>query len=138
MDKKVMDLSKMNVLEMPERKNAGMEVRVNGRGELALGSTLFKKLFQEGKGAFVKYFYTDDYRVIAIQPGEEGDFRFPKSGMIKHQKYANKLEALGYRLPAKYSISWNEEVQAWVGELQEVSPAPLPGKKRRGNGTKSS
>lgn len=136
-NKKDIDLSQMNLLEMPERGNLGLEVRVNGSGELALSACLLKKLFGNDDNTFVKYYYTDDYRIIALQKGGEGDFKFPKSGRIKYQRYANKLETLGYKLPTKYRVEWNDKVQAWVGELQEVSPAPVSVSKRRGKNIKN-
>lgn len=132
MNKKNVDLSQMNLLEMPEKSNFRLEVCVTAKGELVLGAHLFKTLFGNDDEPFVKYYYTNDYRIIALQKGTKGDFKFPKSGRIKYQKYANKLEALGYKLPAKYRVEWNDKIQAWVGELQEVSQVPILKSKRHG------
>lgn len=137
MNTQKIDLSEMNLLEMPERGNRRKEVRVNEKGEIMLSAYLRQKIFDKEERHFIKYYYTDDYRTIALQASDDEGLKFPKSGKLKYQAYANKLEVLGYKLPVKYRVEWNEEIQAWVGTLQEVSPVQIFNTKRQNNNPKN-
>lgn len=129
MNENSIDLSKMNLLEMPERWNTVLEVRIKENGEIYICTRLIKKIFEKTGSSYIKFYYSDDYRTIALQGGSECDLKFTQSGKLKHQKYVNKFEELGYKLPAKYHVEWDEKMQAWIGKLQEVCPAPVPASK---------
>ena len=45
-----------------------------------------------------------------------------------------ELKSKGYKIPAIYDVEWNEEVQSWVGVLQEVAECPVLIKRGRKNG----
>lgn len=46
-------------------------------------------------------------------------------------EFAEKLEQIGYSLPAIYNIEWNEKASAWIGVLDEIEKAPKVVRKRK-------
>lgn len=73
---------------------------------------------------WVDFRHSEDYKTIAIRLGGEGDFKFPKAGVIKFKEWKEILQKFGYAIPAVYFMEWRQEDNMWIGRLQEVSEAP--------------
>lgn len=122
------DFSKMKHLKMPSKQGTEMAVSVTKSREISLNGKLLEKIRKMNPEALVCVDYTEDLRVIMIRnAGEDNDFRFGKNGRVKHKEFVGELEKLGYGIPARYVVEWDGEKEAWIGILQEVQNAPVPG-----------
>lgn len=69
--------------------------------------------------------HSEDYKILMIKADAKGFFKVPKNGRRKYRGWKEELQKLGYLLPAVYLFEWNSKEQIWVGELQEVTEAPV-------------
>lgn len=121
------DFSKMKHLKMPVKKGREMAVSVTKSREISLNGKLLQEIKKINSDAIVWVDYTEDGRAIMIRnAGEDNDFRFGKTGRVKHKEFVGELEKLGYGIPARYLVEWDIEKEAWIGILQEVQSAPMP------------
>lgn len=91
-----------------------LSVTVMPDGRLHLNGKLIEKL----NGPFIFFRYHRDGKQILIETLEEhqdGAYRLPKSGDIRGIELSRTLVALGFKLPAYYSVTWNEEACMWYG-----------------------
>lgn len=118
-------------LEPPLRWFETMTVRVSEKGEMILSARLRKVLCKDEKSKIeVKIDKTADFKIITIAQSEHPNYKFPKSGRMKHTKFAHELETRGYGIPAQYIVEWNEAAKKWIGVLEEVEEAPRCSRKR--------
>lgn len=118
-----LDLSTMILLERPlDSRNPGMVLRVTDKNFLSMNRVLLREIKEKIPTMLVKFFYQEDYKVIALQEGKDNEtsLKFHADGMLRHTEFVNQLREAGYQIPAKYNVEWNEREQAWVGILEEV------------------
>lgn len=118
-----LDLSAMVLLEKPlDSRNPGMVLRVTEKNFLSMNRVLLREIKEKNPSMLVKFYYQEDYKVIALQEGtdRETSIKFHADGMLRHTDFVNQLREAGYQIPAKYNVEWNEREQAWVGILEEV------------------
>ncbi len=76
------------------------------------------KLIEKISSSFIFFRIHSDGRQILIEPLKEqqaGAIRLPKSGDIKGTEVSRDLSSLGFKLPAYYSVVWNEGICMWHG-----------------------
>ena len=119
------DFSKTVHLTMPSKRGHEMAISVTKARDIVLNGRLLEEIRKTSPEAYVSFDYTQDERAVIItDAGEKNDFRFGKTGRVKHRQFAGELEKLGYAIPAKYHVEWDSEKDAWIGILQEVCNAP--------------
>ena len=96
-----------------------------------MSSGLKKKLQKDGNMLEINFETADELKLLKIFPVDSNGYRFPKNGRIKFMEFAEKLEQIGYSLPAIYNIEWNEKASAWIGVLDEIEKAPKVVRKRK-------
>ncbi len=109
-----------------ERRSDTMKVTALHTGEIVLGAELRRCISNKlnDKGMNVKIYATDDMKVLAIRPDFQSKFKYPKNGRRNFKEYVGNLKLKGYKIPAVYNVEWNEQLQSWVGILQEVAERP--------------
>ena len=125
------DISELKPLGMPYRKKFDMALTVSEKCYCSMNGQLLKQVKEIIPELEMNVLISEDLKVIVLQKSNEPNFKFRKSGIIKHQEFTKKLEEKGYAIPAKYIIEWSKEKNAWVGLLQEVTKAPSIKKGRR-------
>ena len=120
----------INLSEMKEWTSAlkssdTMKIIALENGDIAMGAELRKSMSEKMADAWkIKLYATDDMKILAVHPGINSDFRYPKNGRRKFKSYVESLKNKGYKIPATYNVEWNEKIQSWVGILQEVAERP--------------
>ena len=117
------------------RRSDTMKITALNNGEISLGAALRRSMDKKMGGEWkVDIYATDDMKIMALQPNEEGKFRYPKNGRRVFRDYVFELKKKGYKIPATYEVEWNEQLQSWVGVLKEVAESPHLIKRGRKNG----
>lgn len=114
----------MEILPMPGMARSKMSIRINMEGEMYISKKILDYFREGNENAYVDFRHSKDYRVLALKKGERNQFRLPKAGVMKHKLLKNKLQDLGYKIPAVYVFEKVEEEKMWIGRLEEVAPAP--------------
>lgn len=110
---------------MPERANMTVRMCVRSNGEVYISKKIIDSVRKENENMWADFRHSEDYKILAIKPGGEKDFRLPKTGTMKFHVLKEILQNFGYAIPAWYFFEWNPEEKVWTGKLQEVSEAPL-------------
>ena len=118
-------------LRMPEKWFNVKFIKISERGEMVMSSGLKKELQKDGKPIEINFETADELKLLKVFPVDSNGYRFPKNGRIKFMEFAEKLEQIGYSLPAIYNIEWNEKASAWIGVLDEIEKAPKVVRKRK-------
>ena len=118
----VIDFSKMVHVKMPvSNHNPGFVMRVTEESELRLNRLLLKELQEKHPDRRVYFLRSDDFRVIAFPEGEYNrDFKFCTNGAIKHLDFFAGIRARDFKIPARYNFEWREDLNAWIGILDEI------------------
>lgn len=131
----VISLSDMNLLIPSVKRINTMKIRALETGEIVLGADLRKRLTEKmPNGWKVRLYATDDMKIMALHPDEQSDYKFSKEGRRVFKEEVDKIKKKGYKFPAIYNVEWNEQLQSWVGILQEVAESPVLIKRGRKNG----
>lgn len=126
-----MDLAKMQLVERPPKWYEELKVTVTEKGSMIFSSLFAQKLFEAQEKRGVLIHRTEDMKIIAIKADADSDFVIPSGRRINFTEFAEEMKRKGYGFPGKYSIEWNEHMNAWVGVLDEVAEAPQLSKKRK-------
>lgn len=119
------EFGKLIRFPMNEKANMAVKMRVSGNGEVYISKKIIDSVRKENEDMWADFRHSEDYKIVAIKPGGEKNFRLPKTGTMKFNGLKEVLQNFGYGIPAWYFFEWDPEQEAWMGRLQEVSEAPL-------------
>lgn len=122
--KRILKFEDLISFSMPERGIGKAKIKLNLAGEVCISSVIIRSISAANENMLADFRHSEDYKLIMIKPGENGEFRFPKTGLKKFREWKEIMQKLGYLLPAVYYMEWDSEEKVWVGELQEVVEAP--------------
>ena len=126
-----MDLAKMQLIERPKKWYEELKITVTEKGSMIFSSVFTRKLFETQETRGILIYRTEDMKIIAVKADADSDFVIPNDRRINFTEFAEEMKRKGYGFPGKYSIEWNEHMNAWVGVLDEVAEAPQLSKKRK-------
>lgn len=117
------NVEELILMKMPENNRyPKMAVSVTTEKFIRLNETLRKKLEEDTDELKMEIRVSRDCKIIVLRNGESESekIKFHKDGKLRNVEFADQLIELGYALPARYIIEWNDKIQAWVGILEEV------------------
>ena len=123
--KRILKFEDLIRFSMPERGIGKAKIKLNMAGEVSMSSVIVRSISEANENMLADFRHSEDYKLIMIKPGENGDFKFPRTGLKKFKVWKEIMRKLGYLLPAVYYMEWDSEEKVWVGELQEVAEAPV-------------
>ncbi|MFZ3373133.1 MAG: hypothetical protein WA131_08950 [Desulfitobacteriaceae bacterium] len=107
MDK--VNLADFELVLPPQNSTGAFAVNICHSGYVNLNG----KLMQNIKSSKMALRVNQNGREILLAEQEEPSFRLPKSGSIKAIDFTRDLAKRGIRLPARYSVAWNDELKMW-------------------------
>ena len=110
---------KMRVLEMPNSARNLRTVAITNKGEIVINAKLVEKMQGEKEQLQVNFYYSEDFKMLAIKQDDSGNVKLPRNGRMKHMEFAKKISKAGFILPIKYSVEWDDTEQLWLAILQE-------------------
>lgn len=103
------NLSDFELVLPPQNREDAFTVNICPSGYVNLNG----KLMQNIKSSKMALRVNQNGKQILLAEQEESSFRLPKSGSIKAIDFTRDLAKRGIRLPARYSVAWNEELKMW-------------------------
>lgn len=126
-----LDLSLLRVLAAPSIRGKEFALNITEKRYMTMTRNLYEAFSAKASDGHATLRVDDTLKQLYISPDRKGNFHFSKTNRIPYSEFSHELEQKGYALPAKYIVSWDEELQSFVGNLQVVCQAPaLP---KRGN-----
>lgn len=123
-DEVTITMNEMKIMEMPGKNTSQMSVTLNEQGYFTVSTALLDQLKRMFPAMEMELRKSEDAKLILFKKPETYKFKLCKTGRFKYYEFMAELKKFGYKLPAKYSVAWNEGANAWVGVLQEVEKAP--------------
>lgn len=120
----LINIDEMKIIEMPRKIRSIMSVTINSQGYFIISPKLLKELKAMFPNLEVEIRSSEDARYLIFRKPECYQFSVFKTGRFKHDAFMMELKKMGYQLPAKYTVAWNPNLDAWVGVLQEIDSAP--------------
>lgn len=99
-------------------------ITIAKNGDFCINKKFLERLEQEFGDLSIDLRHSADYRKLVFRKGAEGEFRLPYTGRMKHRGLQKAMLAHGYELPARFLFTWDKASGLWIGELEEVAPAP--------------
>ncbi len=106
---KKVNLSDFELVQPPQKNTGTLAINICTSGYVNLNG----KLMQNVKSPKIALRVNQSGKEILLDEQEELSFRLPKSGSVKAIDFTRDLVKKGIRLPARYSVSWSEELKMW-------------------------
>lgn len=103
----------------PIDKRRAMALNISSSGHLAMND----KYRDVMKNMRVEFRASEDKKMILLKEDDSGNYTFPKSGRIKDEDFVRSLSAAGLYVPCRYIMKYSEEMEMWVGEYNDTTPA---------------
>ena len=111
------------IVDPPDSHISSLRVNIYADGRLILNGKLAAQL----SGKPVQIRFTDDAKHLCIvESDSENTVRFPKNGSKRLPAALEHLKGHKIPLPARYEVSYNEELTFWQGDHSENPPATQP------------
>ena len=118
------DLSDFEIVKPAFRKEAKQVISVFDNGDLALNASLRKVL----KTNQVEIYIKKDCSQILLIPEGKVLLDIAKNNRIKNYRVYEKLKDKKMKFPVYYVGEWEEEHNAWLGDLVTINPNKTKGK----------
>ena len=103
----------------PVDKRRVMAINISTSGHLAMNERFCAEL----KNRVFDFRISKDKKMILLKEDTSGNYTFPKSGRIKDEDFVRSLSAAGLYVPCRYIMKYCEEMEMWVGEYNDTTPA---------------
>ena len=122
------DLSLFTVAVPEPNRSNRLEIRANQSGYVSVSASLRTQI--QWKKIVFLINVVADMVLIKEYTAEESYFTIPKTNPIGAKTFTRSLVGKNISLPAIYTMSWDKELQMWVGILTHEPPKkPVPLKK---------
>jgi len=112
-----LDLNDFEPVSDPLRKPSWV-ITINPRGHIALNNAFQSELIKHTSDLNLGFaIHKTDPRIMRIFLTETPNYTFNKSGSGKNDTdFTRMLVERGITLPARYEISWVEELNSWIAQ----------------------
>lgn len=100
---------------MPEgARTTESKVTISANGDIKLNSRLQREVVCRELGMI----FSNDCRVLYLDPESQNPHRFTKSGVARNRDMVVLLEKKGITFPACYIVTWDRDYLLWKGQLR--------------------
>lgn len=120
---------KFTVQIMPKKNTGSLSLSINEDGFVQLNKNLADSI----KGLLLNLFFTEDGKHLLLEKTEnedEASIKFAKNGRRKIPDASDFLKEKNAVFPVRFSV-WQNENNAWQGDIQENPIQRLSGKGRQ-------
>ena len=84
--KRILKFEDLIRFSMPERGIGKAKIKLNMAGEVSMSSVIVRSISEANENMLADFRHSEDYKLIMIKPGENGDFKFPRTGLKKFKR----------------------------------------------------
>lgn len=111
----------------PCRPISACAINVSPSGQITLNAHLLHEIQKETDSMIFRFLVKKgDKSMLLLSTAGPVNYSFSPKGTRKDITFSRSLVDTGISLPARYLVSWNSKLNAWVGVLAERSTAEDP------------